>query len=740
MQLKALPIISAVIVLFAILLPLPAAESVDQDQQLTPADKIKIADSLANSLVIVEYTLKYDKGQAPDIGGWGSRCPNCGGFHSIGSGQQMITEERPLEVDGYLVADNLVITSDMMVHPRFVEKIEVRFGNHLVAAKINSYFKNQPAVLVELDQPLPDTAPLKFQPENEGPYWTLSLDQLNSLWSAGIKEFSTTLTRTETGRTFQSANTAGIVVTRDATPVAMVLNNQFSADDSWKISPRQWPAITAEQMQNHLDQLQKIADKSLLRVTLNFRSPKQSPRQSYMNDEEENPTEIHTTGILANNNQVLVLTSLKPKITARLERITVHQTSGEPIPATFAGTLTDYGALLADLETPLDSPATLIDDSIRDFDNQLLLAAEVIIQGEKRITYFKPIRLASFELGWKRQIYPNVTGDSKNLFIFDQTNRLISLPIIRREKVSEDDRFSSAGARLTATGYLKNLFTDLAANLDPSNIPLTEAEESRLAWMGIEMQALNKELARINNVSDLTKDGKTGALVSYVYPNSPAAAAGIEPGAIILRLHCDDLPKPLDIDVSGDMFIENFPWEQLDQVPEQYLDRIPQPWPSAENSLSRALTDIGFDKKYRAEFFIDGQVSQKEFTVTQSPPHFDSAARYKSEALGVTVRNLTYELLRYFQRTPDEPGVIVSKIEPGSKASVSGIKPYEIINQVNDQPVNSIEDFETLIQQQADLRIAVKRMTRGRVVKINMTDENSEPDTPENPASENEQQ
>ena len=72
MQLKALPIISAVIVLFAILLPLPAAESVDQDQQLTPADKIKIADSLANSLVIVEYTLKYDKGQAPDIGGWGS--------------------------------------------------------------------------------------------------------------------------------------------------------------------------------------------------------------------------------------------------------------------------------------------------------------------------------------------------------------------------------------------------------------------------------------------------------------------------------------------------------------------------------------------------------------------------------------------------------------------------------------------------------------------------------------------
>ena len=739
MQLKALQITSAVIVLFAILLPLTAAESLEQDQQLTPADKVKIADSLANSLVIVEYTLKYDKGDSPDIGGWGSRCPNCGGFHSIGSGRKMITEERPLEVDGYLVTDNLVITSDMMVHPRFVEKIEVRFGDQLIAAKINSYFKNQPAVIIELDQPLPGTAPLKFQPDNEGPYWTLTLDELNSLWSTAVKEFSTTLTRTETGRTFQTASTAGIVVTRDASPVAMVLNNLLPPDDSWKISPLQWPTVTAEQMQSHLDQLQTKADQSLLRVTLNFRSPKQSPQQLYMSQEEA-PTEIHTTGIVVNNNQVLILTNLKPKVTARLERITVHQTSGDPIPAAFAGTFTDYGALLADLETPLDSPATLIDDSIRDFDNQLLLAAEIIIQGEKRVTYFKHIRLASFELGWKRQIYPNIAGNSENLFIFDQTNRLISLPIIRREKVSEQKRFSGAGAQLTATGYLKKLFTDLTANLDSSNIPLTEAEESRLAWMGIEMQALNKELARINNVSDLTKDGKTGALVSYVYPNSPAAAAGIEPGAILLRLHCDDLPKPLDIDVTGDVFIENFPWEQLDQVPEQYLDRIPQPWPSAENSLSRALTDIGFDKKYRAEFFIDGQTVQKEFTVTQSPPHYDSASRHKSEALGLTVRNLTYELLRYFQRTPDEPGVIVSKIEPGGKASVSGIKPYEIINQVNDQPVNSVEDFENLIQQQADLRIAVKRMTRGRVVKISNTDETSESDTSENSDSENEEE
>jgi S1-C subfamily serine protease len=84
------------------------------------------------------------------------------------------------------------------------------------------------------------------------------------------------------------------------------------------------------------------------------------------------------------------------------------------------------------------------------------------------------------------------------------------------------------------------------------------------------------------------------------------------------------------------------------------------------------------------------------------------------------VRNLTYEVRRYFQKAPGEGGVIVSKIEPGSKAAVSGIKPYEIITHVNDQPVGNVKDFEKLIAGQGELRLSVKRMTKGRVVKIKM--------------------
>jgi S1-C subfamily serine protease len=61
---------------------------------------------------------------------------------------------------------------------------------------------------------------------------------------------------------------------------------------------------------------------------------------------------------------------------------------------------------------------------------------------------------------------------------------------------------------------------------------------------------------------------------------------------------------------------------------------------------------------------------------------------------------------------------VVSKIEPGSKTSVSGIKPYEVITHVNDKPIMTAAEFGAALEGQNDLRLSIKRMNRGRVVKI----------------------
>ena len=51
---------------------------------------------------------------------------------------------------------------------------------------------------------------------------------------------------------------------------------------------------------------------------------------------------------------------------------------------------------------------------------------------------------------------------------------------------------------------------------------------------------------------------------------------------------------------------------------------------------------------------------------------------------------------------------------------MAGVKPYEIITHVNGQPVASVQDFEKLISNQEELNVAIKRMTKGRLVKVRM--------------------
>jgi hypothetical protein len=527
-----------------------------------------------------------------------------------------------------------------------------------------------------------------------------------------------------------------VVVDKTGVPVAIPMRGDVPLDDSWKVSPAKWATIGEADMKKLLADAESWAAKGLVEVTLKLRSPKKNAGRTMRyggGEDEDQATELHPVGVLVEDTKVLVLANLRPKVTGRLEQILVKPVGGQEVAAEFGGTLADYGAFIATLKKPLPGAVKLAAGEIRPLRRTLLVGAEVYVQGEKRIAYFQHRRISGFQLGWRGALKPVVAGEENRLFVFTRDGALAALPLPHREKAPGGERnWRSERADLMPVVALKTVLGDLAKNLDKNNVPLSEEEENRLAWTGVELQPLDPELAKANNVSDLTNEGRTGALVSYVYPDSPAAKAGIEVGTVLLRIHVEGQPKPIDVHVEEDRFAEGgFPWDRLDELPEQYYDRIPQPWPNAENAVSRTLTDIGFGKKFTIDFFRDGKQFSKEFEVTPSPAYYNSAPRYKAEALGLTVRDLTYEVRRYFQKKPDEPGVVVAKIEPGSKASVSGIKPYEIVTHVNDKPVLNVKDFEKLIAGQKELRLSIKRMAQGRVVKIDMTAVDKKPATPE---------
>jgi S1-C subfamily serine protease len=714
-------------VFLALAVALAAAPAFAQDADKPPRDpaaQAKLAEATAPSLVRVEYTLQYDKGEAPTSAGWSTRCPTCGQFHGSDV-SSVVQEDRPYETGGFLVGADEVITADPMIHPRFVKRIAVTFGGTTVEAAPARYATRHNALTLKLAGPLDGAKPLAFDGGKAGPYSAVTYTQENGDWTVAVQPLGGTVATTSQGRRFAAAASPAVVVAEDGTPVALSMNGELPLDGSWKGAPADWPSLSAEELAAVTQSVRKAAGGGLLRVTLNFRSPRATPMQQMMSrrNDEDNATVQHVTGVLLDERTVLVLAELKSNTTSRLEKIRVRAAEGPAAEARFAHTLADYGAFVATLDQPLPGAlAAPAAGDVREARGVLLPAVQVLVQGEKRTEYYAHRRISGFGTGFRRQLYPEVPGDNAGVFLFDGAGALVALPVTRRTTVSLQERWGNENQPvLTPVSYLRQVAKDLPRGADAGNVPLSENEENRLAWLGVELQGLNPELARANDVSHLTNDGQSGALVTHVYAGSPAADAGVEPGWILIRAHVEGEPKPLEVTVEPHVFADQaFPWDRYDELPEQVFDRIPQPWPPAENTLTRALTDIGFGRAFTAEFFHDGKVEEKSFKVTQSPAHYESAPKFKLDSLGVTVRDLTYEVRRYFQREVDEPGVLISKIEMGSKASTSGLKPFEMVTHVNDQPVNTVQDFERLTKDQQELRLSIRRMAKGRQVKVKL--------------------
>ncbi len=701
----------------------------------SPETQLEIARRLAPSLVRVEFTLEYDHAEAPEMSGFTQRCPNCGRYHGSSDGEQLVLDERPAVIGGFLIDATHVVIADPMVQPRFVKSIRVRFEDQSVEASLSAVARDRRAVILELAGPLEGAEPLHFDSDRSAPYLAVTHGRANGSWMTAVLPVPIRVTTSETGRAFIAAPSASLIVDNTGAPVGLNMNDQLDLNAGWKGSPAKWAVYTTEDLKTRYAKMDRRAGAMLPRVHLSFRSPKKRAGQdeySYRggrgwDSDEDDPTalERNVPGIVLDTGQVLVLTQLSSDVTARLERISIHPVDSDPVDARFVGSLEDFGCFVAAPASDSPAPAkglAVSDLDLRLLDQTYLPAIQLRLHGEQRVSHLWHERLTGLDVGWKGRLYPTIAGDESNLFIFGPDGALLAFPISRREDLDEAASWRAEGARLTPAHYVTRLLDDLSEHIDPSNAPLTAEEEDRLAWLGVELQALNRDLARANGVAHLTEDGEMGALVSYVHSGSPAQTCGLEQGDILLRLHVDDrqAPIPVTLDPYGHRMMPPFPWEHLDQVPLEYFDELPQPWPPARTEFRETLTNLGFGEEYTIELSRGGKVLEKRASVDQTPPHYDTGHQFKFERLGLTVRDLTFEVRLYFQKRSDSPGVIVSKVEPGGKAAVAGIKPFEIITHVNDTSVAGASEFEALVEQQSELRVSIDRKGRGRLVHISL--------------------
>ena len=700
-----------------LLLPIPGLHA-------APADTAKAALApIAPGMVRVEIDLQFDKGEAPS----GVTDVDPGARHnSVHSLAELVAQERPLETTGFLFAPGRVVAMDWTVHPRFIKAIHVRTATGETTAKVEGYARDQWAVFLKLDGALEGSKPLEF---GKG---TAAFIGSHYRYEGGmIREllpFPGRVMETEGQRLWRVVENQGVAVTTNGTALGILLTRRLPLDDSWQGSPDAWKQLSRAEYGRQLQQVGELAESTLVRVRLSFRSPKPTPgmarRRFQMGDDEDGEdasTERDVLGVVLAPNRIAVLAALRPATTARLQRIQIHPAKGQPIPAKFIASLKDHGVLVVEPEQPLPRSLKVTSRSMSESVEKLSYRIDLTLQGENRVQYLHHARVGAVHVGTRLEGFPELAdmNDTENAFLLTPDLELLALPLQPRAKAGRPRSRMGHSGELTPARLLASAVQSLPTSADPANIPVSEADENRIAWLGTELQPMTRELARANQVSEHTQDGQSGAMVTYVHPGSPAAKAGITAGAVLLRLRVPGEPLPVEVELEDDpMRGQPFPWERLDEIREQFFERLPTPWAPVENSFTRSLTDLGFGRKFTLEYVVDGKVSQLDLEVSASPVHYESAPRFKAESVGITVRDLTYDVRRYTQRKADEPGVVVSRIEAGSKASVAGIKPFEIITHINDQAIANVKEFEQRIGVPGELKLSIKRMAKGRIVTL----------------------
>ncbi len=690
----------------------------------------RVARALAHSAVVVEFHLRYDKGQPPEGLQVEYRRPGGGVPRLYDQGSELIREKRPLEQEGFLLAPDTVVTRDRAIHPRFIESVRVRSGSVSVAASPAGFVCDHDGMLLLLESPLEGTRPLRFDTTAEGPLRTVNYVPNDARWELRVSAAPSAVALRD-GEPYVDFAPTTLIVDTAGGAVGLVLNGRLHAKRQMRSAPSSWRRIAAVEFERRKGRLRWLAERNLVHVKIAMRSPKKNGMQQYGSwhgtrgrDQNMSATEAHAVGVCLEDGRVLVLAELAAEETARLERILVYAGEGGPREARFVGTIADFGALIARLDKPAVKGIALADGDLPAMRDRLLLKARIAMAGKQRIAHYWHGRLRAFEPGYRGTACPKMGYDEEDIFLFTLTGELLALPVAPRRKAvaDQEEMWHYEQVPIMPVSVLRPILADSESHFDTSNVPLDEEEEGRIGWMGVVLQPLDRELARANGVAEQTDDGSSGALVSYVYEGSPADRQGIEPGMILLRIAADGEPRPFNVRLEGPSWDEPFPWDRIDELPEEFLDRIPPPWPSAENGFSRSLTELGFGVRYRADFVDAGKELSRTFTVVESPPHYGAASRAVCEPIGLTVRDLTFEVRRHYQKKDDDPGVIVSKVKPGSKASVAGIKPFELITRLNGRRVDSAEEFGELVRASDEVRLSVERMGRTRQVRIQLDD------------------
>ena len=342
------------------------------------------------------------------------------------------------------------------------------------------------------------------------------------------------------------------------------------------------------------------------------------------------------------------------------DEVTVTLHDGNPLPAKVVGTdpMSDLAVIRV---KAADLPAAKLGDSSALKVGEWVVAAgnpfgltDTITAGIVSAKGRSNVRIAEYEdfIQTDAAINPGNSGGP-----------LVNL---RGEVVGIDTAIASRGGGNNGVGFAIPI--DMAKTIMES---LIHTGHVTRGWLGCVLQPLDENLSK-----SFGYDSTDGALIANVQPDGPAADAGLKQGDIVTTFEGTKIK---------DMT--------------QFRNLVAGAEPGTKAKL---------------EIYRDGHEKALTIKLGTRPETEEVAARTggsDSEALGLTVTNLTPETARSLGLKADTHGVVITDVDPDSAAARAGLERGNVILKVQDTPVTSVSEFQAQLARQ-DLKSGVRLLVQ----------------------------
>jgi len=207
---------------------------------------------------------------------------------------------------------------------------------------------------------------------------------------------------------------------------------------------------------------------------------------------------------------------------------------------------------------------------------------------------------------------------------------------------------------------------------------LRQYGRAKRGWLGVKIQQVTPDIAESLGLKDAG-----GALVAGVEANGPAEKAKIRNGDIILKFNDQDVKE-----------MKNLP---------------------------RVVAETDINKSVPVTVWRDGKAVVLDVTVGELPDDQQAAATPEAKpepskavelsALGLTLAPITADARDKFQLAQDQKGVLITDVGQGTPAADRGLKPGDVIVEVQQEEVASPADVQERVEK-------VKKAGRSSVLML----------------------